>query len=114
MRSILASGAALHPVKIHPALRSFADECSGVLARLIAYVGALALIAIIGVALWDELPLKGLRDPAARSAWSVAARSYPAFAVSQFDLPGKTEVYEIRRHPEGGRKDVIRWAAPGE
>jgi hypothetical protein len=114
MRSIVAPSAALHPANIHPALRSLADECSGVLARLIAYVGALALIAIIGVGLWDELPLKDVRDPAAKSGWSVAARSYPAFAVSQFDLPEKTEAYEIRRHPEGGRKDVIRWAAPGE
>jgi len=111
MRPILAP--ALHPAQIHPALRSFADECSGVLARLIAYMGALALIAIIGVSLWDELP-KGMGDPAAKSAWSVAARSYPAFAVSQFDSLGKTETYEILRHPDGGRKDVFRWAAQGE
>jgi hypothetical protein len=100
--------------QIHPALRSFADECTGVLARLIAYVGALALIAIIGVSLWDELPFRGIGSPAAKSDWSAAARSHPAFAVSQFDLSGKTEAYEILRHPEGGRKDVFRWAAQGE
>jgi hypothetical protein len=111
MRPILAI--ALHPANIHPALRSFADECTGVSARLIAYVGALALLAIIGVSLWDELP-KGMGDPAARSAWSIAGRSYPAFAVSQFDSLAKTEAYEIFRHPEGGRKDVFRWAADGE
>jgi hypothetical protein len=111
MRSIVAS---LHPADFHPALRSFADECSGVLARLIAYVGALALIAIVGVSLWDELPLKGIGGPAAKSAWSIATRSYPAFAVSQFDSSGKTEAYEILRHPDGGRKDVFRWAAQGE
>lgn len=111
MRSI--SAPALHSANIHPALRSFADECSGLLARLIAYMAALALIAIIGVSLWDQLPLKQFGEPAARSAWSVAARSYPAFAVSQFDLSGKTEAYEILRHPDGGRKDVFRWAAQG-
>ena len=44
----------------------------------------------------------------------MATRSYPAFAVSQFDLPGKTETYEIFRHPEGGRKDIFRWSAQGE
>ena len=114
MRPILASGAVHYATKIHPALCSFADECSGVLARLIAYVGALALIAIIGVSLWDELAFRGIGDPAAKSAWSVAARAYPAFAVSQFDLSGKTEAYEILRHPDGGRKDVFRWAAQGE
>ena len=110
MRSILVP----RTVHIHPALASFADECTGVLARLIAYVGALALIAIIGVSLWDELPLRGSGDPPAKSAWSTVARAYPAFTVSQFDLSGKTETYEILRHPGGGRKDVLRWAAPGE
>ena len=114
MRSILAPRVNLYPTKIHPALYSFADECTCVLARLIAYVGTLALIAIIGVSLWDQLPLRGFGDAAAKAAWSPAARSYPAFAVSQFDSPGKTEAYEILRHPDGGRKDVIRWAAQGE
>jgi hypothetical protein len=114
MRPILAYGANHYATKIHPALRSFADECCGVLARLVAYVGTLALIAIVGLSLWDELPLKGIGDPTAKSAWSTAARSYPAFAVSQFDLSGKTEAYEILRHPDGGRKDVLRWATQGE
>jgi len=113
MRLIRASRAA-HPANFHPALRSFADECTGVLARLIAYVGALALIAIVGVSLWDQLPLKGVGEPAARPAWTVAARAYPAFVLSQFDSFGKTETYEILRHPDGGRKDVLRWAVQGE
>jgi hypothetical protein len=110
----LAYGTNHYATKIHPALRSFADETCGVMARLIAYVGALALIAIAGLSLWDELPLKGSGDAAAKSAWSLASRSNPAFAVSQFDLYGKTEAYEILRHPDGGRKDVLRWAAQGE
>ncbi len=53
-------------------------------------------------------------EPAAKAGWSLATRSYPAFAVSQCDLYGKTETYEIFRHPEGGRKDVLRRAAQGE
>jgi hypothetical protein len=57
MRAIMASSAALRSHTIHVALRSFADECSGVLARLIAYVGALALIAIVAVGLCDQLEL---------------------------------------------------------
>jgi hypothetical protein len=113
MRSFLAPRAALAPAGIHPALWRFADECNGLFARLIAYMGALALVTIVAVSLWDQLPLRS-NDPAAKSAWSVASRSYPAFAVSQFDLPGKTETYEILRHPEGGRKDVLRWAAQAE
>jgi hypothetical protein len=102
-----------YPPKIHPALSSFVDECCGTLARLLAYVGTLALLAIVGIHLWDQLPTE-TAEPSVKAGWSVATRSYPAFAVSQFDLPGKTEAYEISRHPEGGRKDIFRWAAPGE
>jgi hypothetical protein len=102
------------PTRIHPALTSFADECCGMLARLVAYVGALALLAIVGIHLWDQLPAAEAVEPAAKADWSVASRAYPAFAVSQFDLPEKTKTYEIFRHPEGGRKDVFRWTVQGE
>ena len=37
-----------------------------------------------------------------------------AFAVSQSDFSSKTEAYEILRHPEGGRKDIFRWAGQDE
>lgn len=110
-----------HPssqTRIHPALTSFADDCCGTLARLLAYVGTLALVAILGVHLWDQLPADETSGSAAKASWSVVHRSRPAFAVSQFDFPEKTETYEIFRHPLGGRRDVIRWsasdAAPGD
>ncbi|MGZ3285942.1 MAG: hypothetical protein ACXU9A_25075 [Xanthobacteraceae bacterium] len=112
MRSLWANRA--HPpyqTRIHPALTSFADECCSTLARLLAYVGTLALVAILGIHLWDQLPADEANEPAAKAAWSVADRLHPAFAVSQFDLPEKTETYAIFRHPLGGRRDVIRWAA---
>jgi hypothetical protein len=115
MRSFWAIFATPHyPTRIHPALTSFADECCGTLARLLVYVGVLALLAIAGIHLWDELLAGSTSEPATKAGWNVAGRSYPAFAVSQFDLPEKTEAYEILRHPEGGRKDVIRWTAQGE
>jgi hypothetical protein len=100
--------------QIHPALTSFGDECIGMLARLIAYVGTLTLFGILGIHLWNQMPEAESSDPTAKAGWSLALRSYPAFAVSQFDLPEKTEAYEIFRHPEGGRKDVIRWSAQGD
>jgi hypothetical protein len=102
-------GTPIYPPGIHPALTSFADECCGMLARLFLYMGVLALLAILGFHLWDLLPDPELA-PAAKAEWSAATRSYPAFAVSQFDLSDKTETYEILRHPEGGRKDVFHWA----
>jgi hypothetical protein len=48
MRSFRAARANRYD-SIHPALNSFADECRGTLARLTAYVGAPALLAIAGI-----------------------------------------------------------------
>jgi hypothetical protein len=41
--------------RIHPALTSFADAYCAMLAHLFAYLGILALLAIVGTRLWDEL-----------------------------------------------------------
>jgi len=94
MRSFLASPAnSYYPGRIHPALSSFADECCGMLARLIAYVGALALLAILGVHLWDQLPKLADADPAAQAEWSMVSPLHPAFAASQSDSSDKTGSY---------------------
>jgi hypothetical protein len=112
MRSFGATRAqSYYPTDIHPTLNNFVDDCCGILARLIAYVGALALLAVVGMHLWDQLSVVEASEPAAAAGWNMAMRSHPAFAVSQFDLLEKSETYEIFRHPEGGRKDVLRWAA---
>ena len=103
-----------HSSKIHPALRNFADECCRTTAHLIAYVGTLALIAILGIHLWDQWPGGAPLELSAKADWGRAERSYPAFAVSARDLSEKTIAYEILRHPEGGRKDIIRWAVQAE
>ena len=110
MRSFWANSANSYMAQIHPALTGFADECCGTLARLLVYVGTLALVAIFGLH-----PVAGGRDErACRRSGLEHGRAHPAFAVSPFDLPGKTETYEILRHPQGGRKDVLHWAAQGE
>jgi hypothetical protein len=107
MRSFWATP--YYPTDIHPALNNFAEECCAVLARLLAYLGTLALVILVGIHLWGQLPTGGAGE-AAKPGWSQALRSHPAFAVSQIDIHEKTETYEIFRHPEGGRKDVLRWA----
>jgi hypothetical protein len=94
---------------IPPVLRSAVDEVCGTLARLIAYLCTLALLFIVGVYLWDQLP--DMHEPATRPDWTVATRSIPAFASNQYDLLYKSKSYQIFRHPEGGRKDVLRWNA---
>ncbi|GLR90194.1 hypothetical protein [Bradyrhizobium iriomotense] len=104
-----ATSAALPRTRIHLALLGFADEVVGTLARLFAYVGTLALLAILLLAALGQLPSLHDDEPSTRPGWSVADRSYPAFAVSRLDSNDKTNAYIILRHPEGGRKDVMRW-----
>jgi hypothetical protein len=114
MRPLLGNCANRYLTQVLPALHGFADECCGMLARLVVYVGALALLAIGGIHLWDELPPAEAAEPTATAAWTSAERPHPAFAVSQFNLPDKTETYEILRHPGGGRKEIFRWAVQGQ
>jgi hypothetical protein len=100
--------------KIHPALTSFADEVCATVARLFAYVGTLALLAILAIHAWDQLQAIETDAPADKADWSGADRSYPAFAVSQLDPSEKSVTYTILRHPEGGRKDILRWTDRSE
>jgi hypothetical protein len=114
MHAFPAGSASSHyTLRIRPALASFVEEVCGTLARLCAYLMTLALMAICGIALWQHLPdlsdAMAMETPS-KDGWSLAARPVPAFAVSQFVFIGKTESYEIFRHPEGGRKDVFRWS----
>src|SRR5437879_9185468 len=60
---------------------------------------------------WDQLPEMHPADASAHPEWTVATRSSQAFASNQYDFSYKTRSYQILRHPEGGRKDVLRWNA---
>jgi len=103
--------------QIHPKLTSFADEVCATLARLFAYVGVLALFGILGVHAWDQLRIDLAADTPPPQGWSIAERSYPAFALSPPDASDKTEkpdTYVILRYPGGGRKDILRWSDAGE
>ena len=112
MRSFSADPASSHyTTRIHPALTRFTDEIRGTLARLSAYAMALALLAILGTALRGALTNATLTEPATAGSWSQVERPARAFAVGQANLHDKTEVYEIFRHPAGGRKDTLRWIA---
>ena len=100
--------------RVHLALIGFAEECRAVSVRLMAYVcgvGALALIAsdlLSGAATGMVEAAVPLRS---RDAWTAAVRPQPAFAAPVADFSNLSESYEILRHPEGGRKDILRWSA---
>jgi hypothetical protein len=100
--------------RVHPVLMNFAEEFRAVCVRLMAYlcgVGALAIIAadlFSGAAVDVAEPPMPLRS---RDAWTHAVRPQPAFSAPVADFSSQSESYEILRHPEGGRKDILRWSA---
>jgi hypothetical protein len=99
--------------QIAPALTSFGDEVCATIARLFAYVGTLALFAILAVHFWDQLPrLAG--DAATRPNWSLAHHSQPAFALGAPDQADRSVTYTILRHPQGGRRDIFSWPGAGD
>ena len=115
MQSDSASTAATSRTSAFPsALKALADEICGTFARLFAYVGALALIAMLVVAGWSHLD--GGDGPAApaRPGWTPADGAVPAFSLRLTDQPDRTATYTVLTHVAGGRKDVLRWGEPAE
>src|SRR5215469_6596097 len=94
---------------INPALTSFADEVCATVARLFAYVGTLALIAILATHGWDQLQIMLAEQPLPAAGWSISDPSHRAFALNQLDLTEKSEAYTVLRHPLGSRKDIPQW-----
>ncbi|MGJ5177854.1 hypothetical protein ACQR16_11800 [Bradyrhizobium oligotrophicum] len=94
--------------RIPSALEAVADEICGTFARLIAYVGALALIAMLGVAAWNRID-DADDTSAPRAGWTLADAAVPAFSLRLTDQPDRTATYTVLTHPAGGRKDVLRW-----
>ena len=94
--------------KINPALTSLADDVCAAVARVFAYVGTLALLAILVVHFWHQSPEIADHKVALKPGWTVAGRSPPAFALSALDRDEKSGTYTILRHPDGGRKDILR------
>ena len=111
MSPIVLDQPVLNTSGVHPALRSFADECSAVLVRVMAYLCGLAVLAVIMVDLFSAMPVEANAGMPAARGWTPASRPHPAFAISKLDLSDRTDAYEILRHPEGGRRDILRWAA---
>ncbi|WP_050424960.1 hypothetical protein [Bradyrhizobium tropiciagri] len=110
MRLFRADPAAPHHTRNPSDLTSFVDEVYATLSGLFAYAAVLALFVVLGVYLWRQLPDATAMPVPAAAGWSLAGRQAPAFAISRPDQRDKTDTYEVFRHPEGGRKDVFRWA----
>jgi len=97
-------------------LTIFADEFRAIATRVVAYLCGLAVLALLASdfvsRIQDDIDLSP-RVSVRESAWHQVERPIPAFAAPAQDLADKTATYEILRHAEGGRKDILRWSKPG-
>jgi hypothetical protein len=92
---------------MHPALRSWRDELPPRFVRLLAYLGAAALLSI-GTAHVFQSP-KAMRAITQTDLpdWTDIERPFRAFALSIPEAADVPAGYAIRRHAKGGRKDIL-------
>jgi hypothetical protein len=116
MSSTGVNDASLPEPKLLAMLSGFADEIRATAMRILAYLCGVAVLALIatdiGSRLNDDIDLSP-RAPLRQQPWHPIERPNPAFAVRSADLSEKTATYEILRHAEGGRKDVMKWSDAG-
>jgi hypothetical protein len=103
---------------VRPASYSIPDDIRATLVRLLAYMGALAALAVAAASFFaapaDIVAALGSTS-AQRPAWSTVERPYPAFELLMPELAGSTYDYAIqRRARDGARKDRLSWGEPAD
>ncbi len=97
---------------MHPALQSWRDELPSSFVRLLAYLGAVALLSI-GAARVSQPTIMNSVEPVHQPEWIEIERPFPAFALSIPEAADVPASYAIRRHVEGnGRKDILTLGDP--
>ena len=103
---------------MQPASYSIPDDIRATLVRLLAYMGALAALAVAAASVFaapaDIVAALGSAS-AQRPAWSTVERPYPAFELLMPELIASTYTYAIqRRARDGARKDLLSFGEPAE
>ena len=93
---------------MHPALHSWRDEISGTLVRMLAYLGAAALLSMAATQLFQSTPARQAPTPMPRDPWITIRKPFPAFALSIPEAGDAPAHYTIRYNAEGGgRQDIL-------
>lgn len=100
---------------MHPALRDIAAEWRALLVRIVAYVSGIVLLATIVVDLMGQAhPVRAVAAANPANPWIAASRPTPAFSLPFSELEAFSMSYEIYRHAEGGRRDLMNWTAAAD
>jgi hypothetical protein len=96
-----------------PALRSVRGELSATFVRVLAYVGAMAVLAVLAAKIFGTPLVEAAIEPATRTEWTGVERPFRAFALTIPEFAEPEPDYAIRRHATGGgRKDIMTWGKP--
>jgi hypothetical protein len=94
---------------MHPALRSSREDLPSSFVRLLAYLGAGALLSIAGAHVFQPPKnVMGAIRQVHQPEWVEIERPFQAFALSIPEAMDAPASYSIRRHTRGsGRKDIL-------
>jgi hypothetical protein len=93
---------------MHPALQSWRDELPSSLARVLAYLGAVAVLSIAAAHVSQSPRVMNDITPTHQSEWVTIDRPFPAFSLSIPEAADAPANYAILRNVEGGgRKDIL-------
>jgi hypothetical protein len=103
---------------VRPVSTSIPHDIRATLVRLLAYMGALAGLAVAAASFFaapaDIVAALGSAS-AQRPAWTTVEHPYPAFELLMPELIGSTYNYAIqRRARDGARKDLLSFGEPGD
>lgn len=93
---------------------SFRNDIRAITVRLMAYLSGAGLLAIIAANLLQPQSVDAAVEEVRPKSWAPATRPHPAFSLAAPELADKTVSYDIFRHPEGGRKDIMAWNYAGQ
>jgi hypothetical protein len=86
------------------------SDAKSTFVRLLAYIGALAVLAGIAVHLVAPAPSAVAIDPAPVAEWMTVAKPFPAFSLPLSEFGDNGPDYALRRHVAGGgRQDILTW-----
>jgi hypothetical protein len=103
----------LGALRVRPAVLTMPEDLRATFVRILAYMGGLAIFAIVAASLFRTPPVAAAVDPSVQPKWVNVERPYPAFELLMPEFAGLLPDYAILRRAEGsGRKDVLTWGSP--
>jgi hypothetical protein len=95
---------------VQPASYSVPNDIRATFARILAYMGGFAILAVAAASFFQEPGGVAAIHPVPLPAWTAVERPYPAFELVMPELNGSAFNYAIlRRRGDCARKDVLTW-----